>query len=116
MAAVSQISHHGTAGRAYYQRKIDEGMGRKAALKRKISDSIYARMIEDARHRDPDTKGEDPGGHTGNDSESSAAGSHPATPALRTSHSRVATHPTTVDRQTHRTNATRSPAGACRRA
>lgn len=102
MAAVTQISHHGTAGRAYYQRKIDEGMGRKAALralKRKISDTIYARMIDDARHG---TTGKDPGGHTGNDSASSAAGSHPAAPALRTSHSRVATHPMTVDAQTHR--------------
>jgi transposase len=119
MAAVSQISHHSTAGRTYYQRKIEEGMGRKAALralKRKISDTIYGRMIDDARHRDSDTKGEDPGGHTGNDSESSAAGSHPVTPALRTSHSRVATHPTTVDRPTHPTRATRSSAGVRRRA
>jgi len=61
MAAVSQISHHGTAGRTYYQRKIDEGMAPKSALralKRKISDALYARMIADARRAAPTT---DPG-------------------------------------------------------
>ncbi|PZS14821.1 MAG: IS110 family transposase [Pseudonocardiales bacterium] len=106
MAAVTQIRNRGTAGRAYYDRKIEEGMGGKAALrslKRKISDSIYARMIEDTRHRD-DNPSEDPGGHTGNDSVSSAAGSHPATPALRTSHSRVADNPTTNHPTTQQPN------------
>jgi Aldo/keto reductase family len=52
MAAVTQIQNRGTAGRTYYDRKIDEGMGGKAALrslKRKISDTIYTRMINDAR-------------------------------------------------------------------
>src|SRR6185312_16885214 len=73
MAAVSQISHHGTAGRDYYLRKIEEGMAPKSALrslKRKISDALYARMIADARRaaRQPNRGG--PGGQTGNDSAS----------------------------------------------
>lgn len=94
MAAVSQISHHGTAGCDYYRRKIDEGMAPKSALralKRKISDALYARMIADARRtaRQPGQGG--PGGQTGNDSASSATGSHPE-PALRKSHSRTATN------------------------
>jgi transposase len=86
MAAISQISRRGTEGRAYYEKKIAEGMGRKAALralKRKISDALYARMIDDAR------RSQDPGGHSGNDAVSSAAGSCHETPALRTSHSRA---------------------------
>jgi transposase len=79
MAAISQISRR-SQGRAYYEKKLAEGMSRKAALralKRKISDALYARMLDDARRR------EDPGGHSGNDTASSAAGSHPETPALR---------------------------------
>jgi hypothetical protein len=43
MAATSQISHHGIAGRDYYLREIDEGMPPKSALralKRKISDAL----------------------------------------------------------------------------
>jgi transposase len=94
IAAVSQIRHHGSTGRAYYDRKINEGMAPKSALrslKRKISDALYTRMIDDARR----LTGKDPGGQTGNDSASSAASSHPDTPALRTSHSRAATQPTT---------------------
>jgi transposase len=86
VAAVSQISHRGSEGYAYYQRKRVEGMTGKCALralKRKISDTLYQRMLDDARRR------EDPGGHSGNDAVSSVAGSHPETPALRTSHSRA---------------------------
>jgi transposase len=85
MAAISQISSR-SEGRAYYEKKLAEGMSRKAALralKRKISDALYARMLDDAR------RSQDPGGHSGNDTASSAAGSHPETPALRKSHSRA---------------------------
>jgi transposase len=95
MAAVTQIRNPGTAGYDYYQRKLGDGMGRKAALralKRKISDTLYNHLVADNR---PTRK--DPGGQTGNDSDSSAAGSHPATPTLRTSHSRVTSHPRTRD-------------------
>jgi transposase len=97
MAALSQIRYPDTIGRAYYDRKIAEGMKHKSALralKRKISDAIYARMITDAR-AEARHAAKDPGGQSGNDSASSAAGSHPEQPALRTSHSRVANNPTT---------------------
>jgi len=114
MAAVTQIRNRGTAGRAYYDRKLAEGMGGKAALrslKRKISDSIYARMIDDARPH-PHATTEDPGGQSGNDSVSSAASSHPDTPALRTSHSRATTDPTTIRTARQRPTLKRSsPAG-----
>ena len=46
MAAVSQIRHRGSEGRAYYDRKVADGMTGKCALrslKRKISDTLYAR-------------------------------------------------------------------------
>jgi transposase len=95
MAALSQIRYPDTVGRTYYDRKIAEGMKHKSALralKRKISDTIYTHLITDASGRDA----KDPGGQSGNDSVSSAAGSHPEQPALRTSHSRVTTKPTTA--------------------
>ena len=94
MAAVTQIRHLHSPGRAYYDRKIAEGKTPKEArrcLKRRISDAIYDRLMADAR-RLATRRG--PGGQAGNDSVSSAAGSHPATPALRTSHSRTHSHPT----------------------
>lgn len=97
MAAVTQIRNHGTTGRIYYDRKVEAGMGRKAALralKRKISDAIYARLVADDRATGHAVK-KDPGGQSGNDSASSATGSHPVTPALRRSHSRVTDNPTT---------------------
>jgi transposase len=95
LAALSQIRYPDTVGRRYYDRKVAEGMKHKAALralKRKISDTIYAHLINDARRQAV----QDPGGQSGNDSVSSAAGSHPEQPALRTSHSRVTTNPTTA--------------------
>jgi hypothetical protein len=64
---------------AYYHRKLDQGMGRKAALralKRAISNTTYVHMINDIRRAETVTQHEDPGGQTGNDSVSSAAGSH----------------------------------------
>jgi hypothetical protein len=73
MAAITQISHAHSDGRAYYQRKIAEGKTHKEALrclKRRISDAIYARLRADER-----TSG--PGGQSGNRSASRAAGSHP---------------------------------------
>ena len=51
MAAVTQIRHRHSDGRAYYDRKIAEGhTGKEAirALKRRISDAIYARLRDDA--------------------------------------------------------------------
>jgi transposase len=93
VAAVSQISHRGSEGYAYYQRKRAEGMTGKCALralKRKISDTLYERMLHDThRHKDP-------GGHSRNDAVTSVAGSHPDRPALRISHSRASTHSKTA--------------------
>jgi hypothetical protein len=97
MAAVTQIRHCHSEGRTYYDRKVTEGKGHKEALrslKRRISDALYACMIEDAM-RDGRLARKGPGGQAGNDSVSSAAGSRPATPALRTSHSRARTNTTT---------------------
>ena len=54
MAAVTQIRNRGTAGRAYYDRKRAEGMTGKCALralKRKISDAIYHRLVRDTRQQ-----------------------------------------------------------------
>ncbi len=102
MAAVTQVSHLHSPGRAYYDRKIAEGKTGKEALrslKRRISDVIYAALVADAHLRTQ----AGPGGQTGNVSDSSAAGSHPATPALRTSHSRTRTKPTTRRQPTPRT-------------
>ena len=95
LAAITQISHRHSEGGSFYDRKIAEGKtGKEAlrALKRRISDALDARMVDDARRAAQ--KG--PGGQTGNDSHSSAAGSHPATPALRTGHSRTRAKPTTT--------------------
>jgi transposase len=93
MAAVTQVSHPHSPGRAYYDRELAEGETGKEALrslKRRVSDVIYAALIVDARQQAK----AGPGGQTGGVSISSAAGSHPATPALRTSHSRTRTMPT----------------------
>jgi transposase len=80
MAAVTQIAHKNSTGHVYYQRKLAEGKTpaeARRALKRKISNAIYARLLADARRAaTPARKG--PGGQPGNDAESSAASSHPA--------------------------------------
>jgi transposase len=80
MAAITQIRHARSDGRAYYDKKIAEGKTSKEALrclKRQISDAIYARLRADARKTATAiTAG--PGGQMGNDSDSSAASSHPA--------------------------------------
>ena len=79
MAAITQIRHRHSDGRAYYDRKITEGKTHKEALralKRRISDAIYGRLRADARQA-PAVAAAGPGGQTGNDSDSSAAGSHP---------------------------------------
>ena len=54
MAAVTQIRHAHSPGRAYFDRKIAEGKtGKEAlrALKRQLSDAIYARLQADAAPR-----------------------------------------------------------------
>jgi transposase len=52
MAAVTQISHRHSPGRACYERKLAEGKTPKEALrslKRRLSDTIFAQLQADAR-------------------------------------------------------------------
>jgi transposase len=52
MAAVTQIRYHHSDGRAYYDKKLAEGKTpreAKRALRRRISDAIFARLQDDAR-------------------------------------------------------------------
>ena len=102
MAAVTQIRHRHSPGRGYYDRKIAQGhSGKEAirALKRRISDAIFIRLRDDAARAER-VKSTGPGGQPRNDTETSAAGSHPehrlfgqATPGpattLRPTHNRV---------------------------
>jgi transposase len=79
MAAVTQIRHRHSDGRAYYDRKLAEGKTSKEALrslKRRVSDAIFGRLQADAR-QPAATSPEGPGGQPGNDSVASAAGLHP---------------------------------------
>jgi transposase len=76
MAAITQIRHRHSDGRAYYDRKLAEGKTHKEALralKRRVSDAIFARLQADARR----AAARGPGGQPGNDSDASAAGSRP---------------------------------------
>jgi transposase len=53
-AAVTQISHH-TPGKVYYDKKLDEGKTTNEALralKRRISNAVYQRLVTDAERRD----------------------------------------------------------------
>ncbi|HMK98356.1 MAG TPA: hypothetical protein VK425_12465, partial [Acidimicrobiales bacterium] len=92
MAAVTQVRFGHTEGRAYFDKKVAEGKtGKEAlrALKRRISDALFAAMVADARRAERELGVSGPGGQTGNGSVACAAGSHPAKPALRPSHSRA---------------------------
>jgi transposase len=76
MSAVTQIRYRHSDGRAYYDRKLAEGKTPKEALralKRRVSDAIFARLQADAR-RAAATQRQ---GAMGSDSVASAAGSHP---------------------------------------
>ena len=78
MAAITQIRHRHSKGRAYYDKKLAEGKtGKEAlrALKRQVSNAIFACLQADARRAAARAGG--PGGQPGNDSAASAAGSHP---------------------------------------
>ena len=80
MAAITQIRHKHSDGRAYYEKKIAEGKTHKEALrslKRRISDAIYAALLADARQAAAAISSKGPGGQPGNHSVSRAAGSHP---------------------------------------
>jgi transposase len=65
-------------GRAYYDRRKAEGktsMEAMRALKRRLSDIVYRHLVDDAIAHTVTS----PGGQQGNDSDSSATGSHPHT-------------------------------------
>jgi transposase len=77
MMAVVQLRNP-TQGRAYYDRKVAAGKTPNEAmrcLKRRLSDLVYKTMLDDLVA----SAGTGPGGHRGNVSDSSAAGSHPHT-------------------------------------
>src|SRR5487761_1072071 len=81
MAAITQIRYPHSGGRAYYDKKAAEGKTHKEALrclKRRISDAIYARLQADARRAASAPQAAGQGVQPGNDSDASAAGSHPA--------------------------------------
>jgi transposase len=121
MAAVTQVRWRHSPGRAYYDRKIAEGKTPKEALralKRRISDAVWAAMVADARRAAVTTAAASrdkagPGGQPGNDSVASAAGSHPEPPALRPSHSRTRSKATTT--RTRSRHTTSRPAASARR-
>ena len=99
MAAVTQIRYQHSEGRSYYDKKIAEGKTRKEALralKRQVSDAIFARLQADARRAAATARTKGPGRQPGNDSVASATGSHPEAPVLRPSHSRTRIHPMTA--------------------
>src|SRR6516164_5584177 len=96
MAAVTQIRYRHTKGRAYYDKKLAEGKTPKEALralKRQISDAIFACLQQDARRAAAAAKS--PGGQPGNHSATRAAGSHPEHRLFGQATPGPATHPTT---------------------
>ena len=96
MAAITQIRYRHTKGRAYYDKKLAEGKTPKEALralKRQISDAIFACLQEDARRAAAAAKS--PGGQPGNHSVSRAADSHPDHRLFGPATPGPATHPMT---------------------
>ena len=109
MAAITQIRHPHSPGYAYYQRKLAEGKTRKEAiraLKRRISDALYDRLVADA------AANAGPGGQTGTTEHASVTGIPPRQPALRKSHSRTQAERT----RTPAARTTTRPPRAARRA
>jgi transposase len=86
IAAITQIRHAHSPGRDYYERKLAEGKTKKEAtraLKRRISDALYDRLVADA------AMNAGPGGQPGTTEQPSVTGITPRKPALRKSHSRT---------------------------
>ena len=79
MAAINQIRHRHSDGRAYYEKKLAEGKTHKEALrslKRRISDAILRPPASRRPASRTAASAKGPGGQPGNDSDSSAA-AHP---------------------------------------
>ena len=103
MAAITQLRHKRSEGRAYYEKKLAEGKTHKEALrslKRKVSDAIFARLQADARQAAA-ARAKGPGGHPGERLCIQRGQLTPRTPALRTSHSRTWHQPTTRHHRRH---------------
>jgi transposase len=103
--AVTQIRHRHSPGRGFYDRKIEQGKTPREALralKRRISDAVFAHLRAEAARRGP-------GGQAGATDTSSATGLTPQQPALRKNHSRTTTNATTPSRRTPRTTRKRVP-------
>ena len=69
-----------TEGRAYFDRKKASGkssMEAMRSLKRRLSDTVYRAMLTDLAKSSAAQQVTGPGGHRGNDSDSSATGSQP---------------------------------------
>jgi hypothetical protein len=97
MAAVTQVRHRHSEGRAYYDKKLAEGKTRKEALrslKRQVSNAIFACLQADARRAA--ARAEDPGGQPGNGSITSAAGLHPGNRLFGQATPGPCPHPTTA--------------------
>ena len=106
MAAITQIRHAHSPGRAYYDRKFAEGKTKKEALralKRRISDALYERLVADA------ATNAGPGGQTGTTEQAGVTGLTPQQPALRNSHSRTHTERRTPGTTSTTTRPTRAP-------
>ena len=87
IAAVTQIRHRHSPGRAFYDRKLAAGKTKKEALralKRRITDAIYRQLRADNTRQQAG-----PGGQAGTTHQSSVAGFEPRTPTLRKNHSRT---------------------------
>src|SRR5262249_8966967 len=87
IAAVTQIRHRHSPGRAFYDRKLAAGKTKKEALralKRRITDALYRQLRIDAKRTHAG-----PGGQAGTTHQSSVAGFKPRTPTLRKNHSRT---------------------------
>jgi transposase len=104
IAAVTQIRHRHSPGRAFYDRKLAAGKTKKEALralKRRITDTIYRQLRADAER----TKA-GPGGQAGTTHQSSVTGFEPRTPALRKNHSRTRPNARTSPRRAPQPNPT----------
>lgn len=89
MAAITQIHHRHSRGRAYYEKKLAEGKTAKEALralKRQVSNAIFAALQADARRA---AAREGPGRAAGERLCSQRGRLAPQAPALRSSHSRA---------------------------
>jgi transposase len=106
MAAITQIRHAHSPGRGYYDRKLAQGKTKKEALralKRRISDALYQRLVADAAAK------QGPGGQAGTTRQASVTGLTPQQPALRNSHSRTRTERRTPRTTSPTTRPTRTP-------